>query len=286
MSSQQTDNKHKYEYTVNPDSHSAPAFVVQLVGTSKRVLEIGCGPGSITRLLAEHNHCNVTGVEVDSTAIEKSSQFCEAIIQTDLNSPEWPLLLADKPLFDVVVAADVLEHLYAPWTTIKQMAGLLNPEGYLVISLPHAGHAAIAACLIAGDFQYRDWGLLDKTHIRFFCLKNIEDLLSQANLKIAEVKYVIKPPEETEFGAIWNGLPEATRRILRDYEHANIYQVVVKATPANSKDTPVALQPKGNRNGAVPLPFLGWCRKQIAPYLSQSAKLRIRKLFGIFKIKL
>lgn len=54
---------------------------------------------------------------------------------------------------------------------------LLRPcADYGTLSLPHVGHAAIAGCLIDEDFEYRQWGLLDRTHVRFFGIKNVQNL--------------------------------------------------------------------------------------------------------------
>lgn len=235
--------QHVYDYLVDPDSPTAPAFVMQLVGTDKRVLEVGCGPGSITRMLAGQGRCKVTGIELDVSAIELARPYCEKIVQGDLNKKSWPSLLADLPPFDSVVAADVLEHLYDPWSTLKRMARFIGPEGSLVISLPHAGHAAVAACLMNGDFDYRDWGLLDRTHIRFFGLKNIDDLFSQAGLKIIDARFVIKPVDQTEFADNWNRLPEQVKTALKSSKHADIYQVVVKAVPLDRPGQALILQP-------------------------------------------
>lgn len=278
-----TSTRHLYEYTVDPNSNTAPAYVAQLVGLSKRVLEIGCGPGSITKILAQQGKCQVTGVELDATAIEKAAPYCETIIQGDLNNAEWPHLLDDMPLFDVVVAADVLEHLYNPWTTLKQMVPLIAPSGYLVISLPHVGHAAIASCLINGDFGYRDWGLLDRTHIRFFCLKNVEELFLQADLKIVDAHYVIRTPEETEFAEGWKKLPASVQSALRSSHHSDIYQVVVKAVPNSRPGTAISLaqspQPPSD-NRAV-----SW-KSRIARHLSHKTKQRIRAGLGFFGIRI
>jgi 2-polyprenyl-3-methyl-5-hydroxy-6-metoxy-1,4-benzoquinol methylase len=268
-----TSTRHVYEYTVDPGSNTASAFVARLVGSSKRVLEIGCGPGSITKVLAQQGQCQVTGIELDPAAIEKATPFCDTIIQGDLNDTEWPHLVDNMPLFDVVVAADVLEHLYNPWTTLKQMVPLIKPNGCLVISLPHVGHAVVASCLMTGDFEYRDWGLLDRTHIRFFGLKNIEELFAQADLKIVEANYVIKTPEETEFAENWSKLTATVQSALRSSQHADIYQVVVKAVPNSHPDTAISLiqSPQTiavNRKAS-------W-KSRIARHLSNKTKQRIR----------
>lgn len=243
--------RHNYEYDVDSSSATAPANVVRLVGTGKRVLEIGCGPGSITKILAKESQCRVTGLELDVDAIRLATPYCEHIYQADLNAENWPALLDGTDRFDVVVAADVLEHLYDPWTTLKRMVPLIKEDGYIVISLPHAGHAAIISCLINGDFEYRNWGLLDRTHIRFFCLKNIEDLFAQANLKIMEVGYVVKQPEETEFAEQWAQLASSTQHTLRQSEHANIYQVVVKAVPTERPGAAIPLKKTTGTNKKI-----------------------------------
>jgi 2-polyprenyl-3-methyl-5-hydroxy-6-metoxy-1,4-benzoquinol methylase len=166
------DTRHNYEYDVELDGNTAPAEVVRMVGSNKRVLEIGAGPGSITKHLYDPGKCHITALERDGEAIKKLTPYCDAVYQADLNDASWPDLL-NKDTFDVIVAADVLEHLYNPWATLEQMKSLLRDDGYIVVSLPHVGHCGILACLINGDLQYRDWGLLDKTHIRFFGIKNI-----------------------------------------------------------------------------------------------------------------
>ncbi len=76
--------------------------------------------------------------------------------------------------FEVIVAADVLEHLYDPWATLRTVRDILDTDGYVVVSLPHIGHNAVIACILQEDFEYQDWGLLDKTHIRFFGIENMQ----------------------------------------------------------------------------------------------------------------
>ncbi|MBN9124143.1 MAG: hypothetical protein BGO99_06265 [Nitrosospira sp. 56-18] len=280
------EKRHVYEYAVDLSGKTAPVYVMHLVGKSKRVLEVGCGPGSITKILAQEGQCRVTGLELDPEAIKKATPYCDTVMQADLNSPEWPRLLDGMERFDVVVAADVLEHLYDPWVALKRMVSFISPDGYLVISLPHVGHAAVASCLINSDFEYRDWGLLDRTHIRFFGLKNIEALFAQASLKIIEARYVIKPPEETEFATSWSRLPIAVQDALKTCACADVYQVVVKAVPLNYPGSVVALvPPKHEYNHAFTASPPSW-KNRVGRYLSPQLKQRIRKNFKILGIDL
>lgn len=223
-----TTQRHKYDYAVNPDT--AAAKVIRLVGPDKRVLELGSGPGSITRHLKD-NGCRVTALELDGDAIAIVGEYCERVIPCDLNDPRWPGLLGDAGLFSAIVAGDVLEHLYDPWTTLQKMKPLLAADGYVVVSLPHVAHSAVLACLLTEDFEYQPWGLLDKTHIRFWGIKNIQKLFDEAGFKIIEVDFVIRSPEQTEFASRWRKLPEEVRRALAWNRFGNVYQVVVKAVP-------------------------------------------------------
>lgn len=218
--------RHKYEYKVSPQT--AAAKVVSMVGAGRRVLELGSGPGSITRLL-KSNGCRVTALEVDEEAIGIVKEYCESVHSCDLNDPHWPSKLPSSERFEVVVAGDVLEHLYDPWATLRNMKDMLADDGYVVISLPHVGHSAVVACLLNGDFEYQPWGLLDKTHIRFFAIKNIQKLFNEAGLKIIEVDFVVKTPEQTEFAKLWRRLPAETQKALTNNKFGMVYQVVVKA---------------------------------------------------------
>jgi SAM-dependent methyltransferase len=225
---------HNYYYPVDTESNTAAAKVIEFVGNKKRVLEIGCGPGSITKILHGKNECSIVGLELDPEAIRLVSPYCEKVIDVDLNNLDWQLIKSKIGQFDTIVAADVLEHLYDPWSVLANLEPLLKSNGEIVVSLPHVGHAAIAACLINSNFEYRDWGLLDRTHIRFFGLTNIDSLFQKSHLKIIAVSFVITSPEETELAPIWASLNSKLKTALQTSNHSNIYQVVVKAVPVSA----------------------------------------------------
>lgn len=231
---------HTYEYDFDINGQNAAAFVVQMVGKNKRVLEVGAGPGSISRVLI-NSGCTLEALEIDPKAIEILSKYCNSIHSLDLNSAEWVKTFEGKSL-DTIVAADVLEHLSSPWKTIREMKSLISSDGNIVLSLPHAGHMCVMASLLNGDFSYKDSGLLDKTHIRFFGLKNIEQLASQADLKIIEARFVLASPASTELKSQWDQLGFFQKLYLALRAEGYIYQVVIKLAPANSQLKAVSLQ--------------------------------------------
>jgi 2-polyprenyl-3-methyl-5-hydroxy-6-metoxy-1,4-benzoquinol methylase len=222
---------HKYDYEIDLNDDGAPARVVRMVGRKKRVLEIGAGPGSMTRVLRDSFDCRITAVEVDEDVIPALTPFCERVYRANLNDPKWPQALANERKFDVIIIADVLEHLYDPWTALPRIKGLLADNGNIIVSIPHAGHNSVLACLLDEDLAYRDAGLLDRTHIRFFGMKNIQALFDAAGLAITEAEFVIRSPEETEFAAAWNRLLAALRTQLLKNEFGHVYQIVARAVP-------------------------------------------------------
>jgi cyclopropane fatty-acyl-phospholipid synthase-like methyltransferase len=204
------------------------------VGKNKRVLELGAGPGSITRLLHGHCGCHVIAIEIDEDAIKKLSSFCENIYRCDLNDESWNSVLSREEKFEVIVAADVLEHLYDPRVTLRNARDVLDNDGYIVVSLPHIAHNAVIACLLQEDWEYHDWGLLDKTHIRFFGMQNIQRLFNDSGFKIIEAEFIVIPPERTEFAGFWRHVPEELKQHLEHNRFGTVYQVVVKARPDSS----------------------------------------------------
>ena len=200
-----------------------------MVGEGKRVLEIGAGRGSMTRVLSQSLNCRVTALEIDDDSIQVLTPLCDRVIQTDLNDPSWPQTLQNEKGFDVVVVADVLEHLYDPWSVLQQIKGLIGANGYIVVSLPHTGHNAMIASLLNEDFEYREAGLFDKTHIRFFGMKNIQELFDNTGLTIVEAQFVVRLPENTELADAWATIPASTRIALLKSKFGLVYQVVVKA---------------------------------------------------------
>jgi 2-polyprenyl-3-methyl-5-hydroxy-6-metoxy-1,4-benzoquinol methylase len=270
---------HRYAYTVDVGDDHAATHVVRLVGQGKLVLEIGSGPGSITRHLREHGQCRIVAVEIDPDAAALVAPYCEAVLRLDLNDPDWTSQLGSHAGgFDVVVAADVLEHLYDPWNALRKIRGLLREDGHVVVSLPHAGHNVIVASLINADLEYRDWGLLDRTHIRFFGIRNIQSLFEDTGFRIVDAGFVMHPPEKTELAHQWQALPKGLRRSLESNRFGSVYQVVVKAAPSRDGR-------KGIELATLPIPDVRtpWLQRHLVPLgrrladrLSPAARSRLK----------
>lgn len=225
--------RHVYDYEFDLESDVAPARVFRMVRPGSRVLEVGAGPGSVTRPLVEVHGCDVVALEVDPSALEILRTVTPKVVAGDLNRAGWSRdIEAAHGRFDFVIAADVLEHVYDPWSVLEEMASLLAEGGSVILSVPHVGHASVAACLVDEDFEYWPWGLLDRTHIRFFGIKNVQALVNGAGLAIEDAQFVVRTPAMTEFAQRWERLPLDLRDALQRNRFSHVLQVVTRCRPA------------------------------------------------------
>jgi 2-polyprenyl-3-methyl-5-hydroxy-6-metoxy-1,4-benzoquinol methylase len=285
--------RHKYEYSVDIKGPTAAAAVIRMVGTGKRVLEIGAGPGSITRCLRDNSGCRITAIEIDKDAIERLSSLCERVHQCDLNERAWDSVLLQEDKFEVIVAADVLEHLYNPWAVLETIKNLVDKNGYIVVSLPHVGHNAVIACLLQENITYRDWGLLDRTHIRFFGIENMQQLFNDAGFKIVEAEFIVLPPEQTELVDSWRRVPAEFKECLAKNRFGTVYQVVIKARPGLSQGQGLELStlpvpvPGLSNTGSLPLSTrsIYLIKKRLIPRMSYRTRSRLRNILHKLGLK-
>jgi 2-polyprenyl-3-methyl-5-hydroxy-6-metoxy-1,4-benzoquinol methylase len=168
------------------------------------VLDVGCSDG----LFAQHvrqqgNH--VVGIDVtkhDGVA-ERVDEFVEADL--NLGLPEGV-----GSGFDVIVAADVLEHVVEPERLLAELITALAPGGEILVSIPNFGHWYPRGRVTLGQFDYDQRGPLDHGHVRFFTRKSFERMLAKQPVAITERKTVGSPVE-----VIGRGHAHPSGRLLR-----------------------------------------------------------------------
>jgi len=216
-----------YDYAFDPDGGSTAARIARLVGVDHRVLELGCGYGVISRQLSQAQRCRVTGVEIDAASAERARPWLDRLYLGNLEDQQWQAAVADA--YDVIVSADVIEHLRDPEETLRQLVPMLAPGGQVVISFPNAGHAGIIAALLAGRFDYTPTGLLDETHLRFFTWNSMERMLNRVGLEVTHRETVDAGGWHEQFTEYWQVLPEPLRVLFNGHPTANVFQYVLKA---------------------------------------------------------
>ena len=220
---------HPYDYTFSPDDGSTAARVAQLVVPGSRVLELGCGFGSITRVLRARD-CAVTAVELDPAMASAAEPYCDRLLVGDIEDPA--LLGGLEPAFDAIIMADVLEHLRNPGKTVYRLMGWLAKGGALVISVPNIGYFGVICEILRGDFRYRDGGILDSTHLRFFTWQSLERLLNEEGFEVNQRFEIRAPHGHEEFQTHQAALPEQLVNMLKANPESQVYQYVCRAIPS------------------------------------------------------
>src|SRR5207253_11516920 len=100
----------------------------------------------------------------------------------------------DAPL-EVVVCADVLEHLASPEWLLERIRGWLRPGGTLLVSLPNVANVSVRLAVLAGRFPYAERGILDRTHLRFYTRRSARELIERSGLRVRAVRATAMPYE-------------------------------------------------------------------------------------------
>jgi len=220
---------HYATHVDHEQANNSHAFMVQLVGMGKKVLELGAASGYMTRVLRARGN-SVVAVESDASCANELAVNADEVIITDL---DWLTLIHDLRgrTFDVIVAGDVLEHTTKAELILRQLRTLLAPNGYVVLTLPHVAHGDVRLSLLQGDFPYSDHGLLDKTHLRFFTRSTVRQMLADAGYEISEIYGTTTPLGTTELGVnLTSFAPELIEQVMTSPD-SDVYQFVVKAAP-------------------------------------------------------
>jgi 2-polyprenyl-3-methyl-5-hydroxy-6-metoxy-1,4-benzoquinol methylase len=151
-------------------------------GRGQRLLDVGAAQGDLARLLTQRGY-DVTAIEGDPGLAGTARGKCREVVVADLDRPLPDL----HGPFDVVVCADILEHLKNPLGVLLQVSRLLSPDGNIIVSVPNIAHLWIRLQMCCGRFEYTERGILDGTHLRFFTLASFRRLLREAGLEILEL---------------------------------------------------------------------------------------------------
>jgi SAM-dependent methyltransferase len=153
-----------------------------------RVLDAGCGYATTSeRIQKLGNH--VTGIESSPAAVARASQRLGRVVQADLLDFETIRRELGDAKFDVIVFADVLEHLAWPLGTLRTYLQFLADGGSAIISLPNVGLWSARFAHLFGSWEYEATGVLDFTHLRFFTRKSARWLIAEAGLTPVRTTY-------------------------------------------------------------------------------------------------
>lgn len=195
---------------------AAHRIVLDEVSDGARVLDVGCATGYLAAELSARG-CTVDGIEVDPAAAQLARTHCREVVVGDLEAPaiqaDVQQMLEDGAHPNTIICADVLEHLRDPWTVLAWLRTLLAPGGRAVVSVPNIAHWTSRRALLRGRFDYTDYGLLDRTHLRFFTRASAAELARRAGFAVRAERLAGAPlPLESRVPALGRVRDRCVRR--------------------------------------------------------------------------
>lgn len=197
-----TSKKYEYSYAnSNPGHHHAyllsPLLEMLSHGTlpsqqKPRVLDLGCGNGSLSHLIAQQGY-EVVGVE------ESESGFKEArlnftnchFIQASIY--DLPYAKFEKS-FDIIISSEVIEHLLYPKDLVRAAKKCLKPNGRLIITTPYHGYLKNIVLALSGKMDQHFTVLWDGGHVKFFSVATMTALLESEGFTHLKFKFAGRFP--------------------------------------------------------------------------------------------
>lgn len=226
-------DRHVYLRDITQDERTSLSVLAGLVSPGARVLDLGTGSGALGKYLRQHAHCTVDGVTINEQEAALARPHYRRVEVADLDHPQWIAAFAGEH-YDFIICADVLEHLKQPETALQACRQLLAPGGRVLISIPNAAYCGLVAELMQGDFAYRQEGLLDRTHLRFFTRRSLKRFLGEHGWEVESLQTIDRALPESEFKVPFDQLPPAVARYLLAIPDAAAYQLIASARMADA----------------------------------------------------
>jgi 2-polyprenyl-3-methyl-5-hydroxy-6-metoxy-1,4-benzoquinol methylase len=213
----------EYSLKESPDSSHGRILALLAARSPGRVLDLGCSSGLLAERVRELGH-EVTGVDVVESPAARSRTDRFLVADLDAGIPAEA-----GGGYDVVLAADVVEHLRDPSTLLRDARAALRPGGTLIVCVPNIGHWYPRFRTLLGRFDYDQRGPLDATHLRFFTRRSVKRLLEREGFEVCRVEPVGLPFEVAGVDAT-RGLRAVDSLALAVWPTMFGYQFILEAT--------------------------------------------------------
>jgi len=221
---------HVYLRSIREGERTSLSVLADLTPPGATVLDLGCGSGALGQYLLETRQCRVDGLTWSEAEAAHARPHYRRVVVANLETCGL-LETFEHNTYDIVVCADVLEHLSQPERVLDACRQLLKSGGQLLTSVPNAGYAGLVAELLQGEFRYREEGLLDRTHLRFFTRRSLGRFLGEHRWVLRQLDTIRRELPDSEFKARFDELPPAVARYLLAAPDALTYQFIGVAEP-------------------------------------------------------
>ena len=153
-----------------------------LPNDAKIVLDVGCGNGAFAEIIKGKNDAEVWGIELMETHGKEAQEKLDKVF---IGKCEDFIESLPNEYFDVIYFNDVLEHLVDPYSVLTILKQKLSKNGVVISSLPNIRfYKSFMRVLIHKDWKYEDYGIMDRTHLRFFTKKSIKRMYEDLGFQV------------------------------------------------------------------------------------------------------
>jgi 2-polyprenyl-3-methyl-5-hydroxy-6-metoxy-1,4-benzoquinol methylase len=156
-------------------------------GVFPSAIDIGCAAGELGKsLLAYQIAASCDGIEPNVQAATLAKDKLRKVWHGRLDEVVDIVPWTD---YDLIVMADVLEHVIDPWATLKLLQELTQPTCKLMVSVPNVRHyKVVLPLLFKGEFSYLDQGIMDRTHLHFFTKSSLLEMLAECGWSVLSIR--------------------------------------------------------------------------------------------------
>ena len=183
------------------DKYDPKRIVLDLIKPRMTVLDVGSSYGSFSEKL-KNKGCVCDGVEANREAAQYSKQHHRNVYEIDLNNHGGFRQI--QKTYDCITLLDVLEHVIDPEDVLENLHSKIKPGGLIYISVPNIVNIVERVNISMGRFNYREYGVLDRTHLRFFTRKTA---LSMVQGVFPDAKIVAVTPRIPQFKYLVHAIP-------------------------------------------------------------------------------
>ncbi|MGE3521180.1 MAG: glycosyltransferase [Vicinamibacterales bacterium] len=223
-------------YDVKLGYESSHTVAVEAVQPGSRVLDVGCGPGAIGRLLKE-KHCRVVGVDLDPRVAMNADAYDELILR---DAEEIDLRDESLEGFDYVLLLDILEHLRSPEGLLERLraqVGSVRKRPVIVATTANVAFWLVRVQMLLGNVNYGKHGILDLTHTRLFTFSSFARIFRQCGYRIDAVRGIPAPyPKALGLNRLSRALVSVNRMLIGLSRGLFSYQIYLEAVPLPTVD--------------------------------------------------